>query len=222
MLGLTLGLGSYNYVFYLLLYWLPSYFSFALHIDLLHSFADTSVPWLVATFADFVVGGWLVDFLIQRGWNSSAVRRSVLIGGMACGLGILGAAAAHSAAQALIGISLSIGGLSAASAVAWSVPSLIAVRKDVGKVGGIINFSSQVSGIAASILTGYLVSALHSYAWAFGVAAAYLTIGIFGYVFLLGKMELPCPRDQVTLNDQFAGIYASGAQHGNLFSCNVA
>ena len=189
--GLTLGMGSYNYVFYLLLYWLPSYFSSALHIDLLHSFADTSVPWLVATFGDFVVGGWLVDVLIQRGRNSSTVRRFVLIGGMTCGLGILGASAAHSAAQALVGISLSIGGLSAASAVAWSVPSLIAVRKDVGKVGGIINFAGQISGITASILTGYLVSALRSYAWAFGVAAAYLTIGIFGYVFLLGKVELP-------------------------------
>lgn len=197
--GLTLGMGSYNYVFYLLLYWLPSYFSFALHIDLLHSFADTSVPWLVATFADFVVGGWLVDVLIQRGWNSSTVRRFVLIGGMACGLGIVGASAAHTAAQALVGISLSIGGLSAASAVAWSVPSLIALRKDVGKVGGIINFAGQISGITASILTGYLVSALHSYAWAFAVAAAYLTIGIFGYVFLLGKVELPDPRPRPAL-----------------------
>jgi sugar phosphate permease len=191
VLGLTLGMGSYNYVFYLLLYWLPSYFSFALHIDLLHSFVDTSVPWLVATFADIVIGGWLVDLLIQRGANSSTVRRSVLIGGMACGMGILGASAAHNAMQALLGISLSIGGLSAASAVAWSVPSLISLRKDVGKVGGIINFAGQVSGITASILTGYLVSAMHSYALAFGVAAAYLTIGIFGYVFLLGKVELP-------------------------------
>ncbi len=204
-----------------MLYWLPSYFSFALHIDLLHSFADTSVPWLVATFADFVVGGWLVDVLIQRGRNSSTVRRFVLIGGMTCGLGILGASAAHSAAQALVGISLSIGGLSAASAVAWSVPSLIAVRKDVGKVGGIINFAGQVSGITASILTGYLVSALHSYAWAFGVAAAYLTIGIFGYVFLLGKVELPRPDTKTRIMTNL-GYFAFGARTGNLFSCNIA
>ena len=57
VLGLALGFGSYNYVFYLLLTWLPSYLSSALHIDLLHSFLYTGVPWLVATAADLVVGG---------------------------------------------------------------------------------------------------------------------------------------------------------------------
>ena len=189
VLGLAIGFGSYNYVFYLLLTWLPSYLSFALHIDLLHSFLYTSVPWLFATVTDILAGGWLVDFLIQRGWSASFVRRAILIGGTACGLGLLGAAHAHTPMRALIWISISIGGLSAAAPVGWSLPSLIARRNDVGKVGGIINFSNQISGIAAPILTGYLVSAFHSYAWAFGVAAAYLAIGIASYIFLLGKIE---------------------------------
>ena len=190
VLGLALGMGAYNYVFYLLLYWLPTYLSSTLHIDLLHSFAYTSVPWLFATATDLAIGGWLVDFLVKRGCNASAVRRVVLIGGTAFGLGILGAAHAHSATQALVWISVSIGGLAAAAPVAWSLPSLIAVRGNVGKVGGIINFSGQISGITASILTGYLVSAFHSYAWAFAVAGAYLAVGIAGYIFLLGKIEL--------------------------------
>ena len=189
VVGLAIGFGSYNYVFYLLLTWLPSYLSFALHIDLLHSFLYTSVPWLFATFTDIVAGGWLVDFLIQRGWSAGLVRKTILVGGTACGLGLLGAAHAHTPMRALIWISISIGGLSAAAPVGWSLPSLIARRNDVGKVGGIINFSNQISGIAAPILTGYLVSAFHSYAWAFGVAAAYLAVGIASYIFLLGKIE---------------------------------
>ena len=196
VLGLALGFGSYNYIFYLLLTWLPSYFSFALHIDLLHSFLYTSVPWLIATVVELVIGGWLVDNLIRRGANANRVRRIVLIGGACCGLGILGAASAHSAAQALVWISLSISGLSAHAAVGWSLPALIAGRKDVGKVGGIVNFSNQVSGICAPIVTGYLVAALHSYAWVFGVSAIYLAIGICGYVFLLGRIELPRPNAQ--------------------------
>jgi MFS family permease len=191
VLGLALGFGAYNYVFYLLLYWLPSYLSSTLHIDLLHSFEYTSVPWLLATATDLAIGGWLVDSLVKRGWNASAVRRVVLIGGTAFGLGILGAAHAHNATQALVWISVSLGGLAAAAPVAWSLPSLIAVRGDVGKVGGIINFCGQISGITASILTGYLVAASHSYAWAFAVAGAYLAVGLAGYIFLLGKIELP-------------------------------
>ncbi len=191
VLGLAIGFGSYNYVFYLLLTWLPSYLLFGLHLDRIHSFVYTSVPWLFATFTDLFIGGWLVDMLLKHGWSGSAVRRTVLIGGTALGLGILGAGYAHSATLALICISISIGGLSAASPVGWSLPSLIAARNDVGKVGGIINFSNQLSGIAAPIVTGYLVAVTHSYVWVFRVAAAYLVIGIAAYIFLLGKIEPP-------------------------------
>ena len=189
VIGMVLGMGSYNYVFYLLLTWLPKYLSTNLHVDLLHSFLYTGVPWLVATFTDLLIGGLLVDALIHRGWNASKVRSAILVGGTACGLGIFGAANAHAPIPALLWISLSIGGLSAASPIGWSVPSLIAPRSSVGSVGGIINLSNQVSGIAAPIVTGYLVQSLHSFTWAFGVSAIYLLFGIFGYIFLLGKIE---------------------------------
>jgi len=109
VLGLALGFGSYNYTFYLLLTWLPSYLSYALHIDLLHSFLYTGVPWLFATVTD-LAGGWVSDSLIQRGWDASRVRKTVLICGTAFGLGILGAAHAHTAFRALIWISVSLGG----------------------------------------------------------------------------------------------------------------
>lgn len=191
VIGLAIGFGSYNYVFYFLLTWLPSYLSMALHIDLLHSFLYTSLPWLVATAGDLVVGGWLVDTLIHRGWNVHLVRQTVLIAGTACGLGILGAARAHTAEQALFWISVSIGGLSAAAPVGWSVPSLIATRNNVGRVGGILNFSNQISGVTAPILTGYLVTAGHSFVWAFRASAIYLVIGIAAYIFLLGRIERP-------------------------------
>ncbi len=189
VIGLSIGFGGYNYVFYLLLTWLPSYLSYALHVDLLHSFLYTGVPWLLATFTDIFVGGWLVDRLIQRGWDANRVRRIVLIGGTTLGLGILGTAFAHTPTQALAWISISIGGLSAAAPVGWTVPSLIAPRRSVGSVAGILNFSNQISGIVAPIVTGYVVTVFHSFGWAFGISAAYLLIGILSYIFLLGRIE---------------------------------
>jgi MFS transporter, ACS family, D-galactonate transporter len=185
VLGLAIGFGSYNYVFYLLLTWLPSYLSRALHVDLLHSFVYTGVPWLVATAMDLFIGGLLVDALIQRGWNASRVRMTVLVAGTAMGLGILGCSGAHTAAQILAWISVSIGGLSAAAPVGWSLPSLIAPRGSVGRVGGILNFSNQISGIAAPIVTGYLVYARHAFTTAFAVAGAYLIVGVGAYLILL-------------------------------------
>ena len=186
--GLAIGFGSYNYVFYLLLTWLPSYLSSALHVDLLHSFLYTGVPWLCATVAD-LIGGATADGLIKRGWDASRVRKTIIVFGMVCGLGILGAASAHTVTQALMWISLSISGLSVAAPVGWSVPSLIAPRGSTGTVGGIMNFSNQISGISAPIITGYVVSVTHSYFWAFAIASIYLLFGIASYVFLLGRIE---------------------------------
>jgi MFS transporter, ACS family, D-galactonate transporter len=196
VVGLAIGFGSYNYVFYLLLTWLPSYLSSALHIDLLHSFLYTGVPWLLATCAE-LTSGFVSDVLIQRGWNAAHVRKTVLVCGTAFGLGILGAAHAHTAARALIWISISISGLSAAAPVGWSIPSMIAPRDSVGTVGGIVNLSNQLSGIAAPIITGYIVAATRSYAWAFGISAIYLLIGIGSYIFLLGKIEQVAPEPAV-------------------------
>jgi MFS transporter, ACS family, D-galactonate transporter len=194
VIGIALGFGAYNYTFYLLLTWLPSYLSSALHIDLLHSFLYTGFPWLIGAASGMIVGGWLVDRLIRLGWNADRVRRTVLIGGTTLGLGIFGAAYAHTATGALVWISISLGGLSAASPVGWSIPSLIGPRGSVGTLGGIMNFSSQVSGIVAPIVTGYLVTARHSFSWAFGVCSIYLLIGISAYIFLLGRIE-PVPSE---------------------------
>jgi dipeptide/tripeptide permease len=46
----------------------------------------------------------------------------------------------------------------------------------------------------APIVTGYLVTARHSFTWAFGVCAIYLLIGISAYIFLLGRIE-PVPSE---------------------------
>jgi sugar phosphate permease len=193
--GLVLGFASYNYTFYLLLTWLPSYLSSTHHVDLLHSSLYTSVPWLFATFTDILMGGWLVDKLVQSGRDPSFVRKAILIGGTTLGLGMLGAAYAQSTIVALVWISLAIGGLSAASPVGWSIPSLIAPRESVGTLGGILNFGNQLSAIAAPIVTGYVAQTTHSFFWAFGVAAAFLAVGISGYAFLLGRIE-PIPEPQ--------------------------
>jgi len=193
--GLSLGFASYNYTFYLLLTWLPTYLYEQLHVDLLHSVLYTSVPWLVGTFTDLMFGGWLVDSLIQRGWNAVRVRQVVLIGGTALGIGILGTAQAQTPGVALFWMSVSMGGLAAAAPVGWSIPSLIAPRESVGTMGGILNFCNQISAICAPIATGYIVHATNSYFWAFAVAGLFLAIGVAAYIFLLGSIE-PIPEPQ--------------------------
>jgi MFS family permease len=191
--GLALGWGAYNYTFFLLLTWLPSYLSVSLHVDLFHSVFYTSLPWLFATATDLLVGGWLVDAVIQRGHDANRVRQTVLVAGMAFGLAIFGAARAHSATAALVWISLALGGLAAAAPVAWTIPSLISPRESVGTLAGAVNLCGQIAAISAPIVTGYIVSASHSFAAAFVTATVILLLGIVGYIFLLGRIE-PIPE----------------------------
>jgi MFS family permease len=193
VIGLALGWGAYNYSFFLMLNWLPSYLSIAHHMDLLHSSFYTAGPWLFATATDIAVGGWLVDFLIQRGRNANRVRQTVLIVGTGFGLAVFGAAHPSSPLTALAWISLALGGLAAAAPVAWTVPSLIAPRNSVGTVASIANMSGQFAAISAPIITGYIVSATHSFDSAFITAAVILFVGITGYAVLLGRIE-PIPE----------------------------
>jgi ACS family D-galactonate transporter-like MFS transporter len=190
VLGAAIGSGAYNYVFYLLLTWLPTYLTQTQHITLRQSFLFTGAPWLVAACCGLLIGGALVDLLIKRGFDASSVRRTVLIAGTCCGLGIAGAAFAHSITSALIWITIAIGGLSAASPVLWSLPTLLVPSSSSGRVGGIMNFSNQISAIAAPILTGWVVERTGSYLWAFVIPTVYLLVGIVAYVTMLRRVEV--------------------------------
>jgi sugar phosphate permease len=192
--GMSLGYASYNYSFYLLFFWLPTYINTALHLSRIRSDFYTGIPWLLAGFAEIAIGGYLVETLIKRGWNADRVRRVVLIGGTSLGLVLLAVGQTVRPAVALFWISIAACGLSAASPIGWSLPSLLAPRESVGTVGGIMNTCNQLSAIVAATLTGFIIRT-HTFEYAFAVAAAYLTVGVAGYLFLLGRIDqIPEPR----------------------------
>ena len=187
--GLSLGFACYGYAFYMLLTWLPGYLEGQLHMTVLKGGLYTAVPWLVATAADVLVGGWLVDRLIAQGRDANRVRKAVLVGGMVVGLCVLGAAGTRSPVAAVVWISLGLGGLSASAPVGSSIVALIAPEGSVGSVGGILNFTNQIFAAAAPIVTGVLVAATGSFAPGFVAAAIMVGIGVACYALLLGRIE---------------------------------
>lgn len=190
--GVTIAFAAYDYAFYLFLTWLPGYLGQTYHISVIKSGWYASAPWLVATISDLLVGGWLIDTLIQRGYDSSTVRRAVVVIGMLLGLAVVGATTAHDPTTAVIWISISLAGLAAAAPVFWSIPSLIAPRGTVGTVGGIMNFFGNIMVIAAPIVTGFIAQGTGAFTNAFLTAGVILVIGILAYVLMLGRVE-PIP-----------------------------
>ena len=195
--GLVIGFGAYGYSFNLFLTWLPDYLVRTMHRSILMSASYAAIPWACASVADLLVGGWLIDFLISRGRNETRVRKAVLVIGLCVGLAVLGATATERPGVALAWISIALTGLSAAAPVAWSLPSLIAPKGGVGAVGGIMNFSNNMMGVVAPIVTGFVVGLTHSFVDAFLVAGLVLIAGVASFLFLLGRIEpLPEPVTQ--------------------------
>lgn len=190
--GLTIGFAAYGYSFYLFLTWLPNYLVETMHMSILKSAGYTAIPWIFATIADLVVGGWLIDHLIGRGYRETPVRMTVLVLGMLLGLAVFGATFTTSPVWAVVWISVALSGLAAAAPVGWSIPSLIAPRGGTGTIGGIMNFLNNMMGVVAPVTTGYVVGATESFTDAFLIAGVVLIVGIAAYLVLLGNL-VPIP-----------------------------
>lgn len=191
--GLTIGFSAYGYSFYLFLTWLPGYLVQTLHMSILKSAGYATIPWIFASLSDLLIGGFLVDHLIARGFDETKVRKAVLVIGMLLGTTVFGAVTTTNPLWAITWITIALTGLSAAAPVGSSIVSLIAPRGGTGTIGGIVNFTNNLMGVAAPVITGFIVGLTHSFAGAFLVAGVVLLVGIFSYVVILGRIE-PIPE----------------------------
>lgn len=190
--GLSIGFGCYGYAFAFFIFWLPGYLVQEMHMDLLKSAGFTAIPWLFATAADLLVGGWLIDHLIRQGRDETRVRKSIIVLGMVTGLSVIGAGLTHDPAWAIVWITLSLSGLAAAAPASWSLPSLIAPRGGAGTIGGMMNFTNSITGILAPAATGFIVARTHSFSGAFLLAGAVLALGILFFTVVMGDVS-PIP-----------------------------
>jgi len=103
---------------------------------------------------------------------------------------------AHSAQGAVTWIAFALTGLSIAAPVGWSDSVAdCAARERWNRRRDHEFWSNQLSGIAAPIVTGFVVAATKNFQWAFLVAAIYLTIGIASYIFSARRIT-PIPEPE--------------------------
>ncbi|NYD89127.1 MFS transporter [Sphingomonas melonis] len=191
--GLSIGFACYGYAFAFFIFWLPGYLVQEMKMNLLTSATFTMIPWLFATVSDLLVGGWLIDHLVGRGWNETKVRKSIIVAGMVTGLSVIGAGITRDPYWAVTWITLSLSGLAAAAPASWSLPSLIAPKGGAGTIGGIMNFVNSITGIAAPAATGFIVATTGTFSGAFLLAGAILAIGILFFTVVMGDVS-PIPE----------------------------
>jgi len=86
---------------------------------------------------------------------------------------------------------ISLSGLGLATANYWALTQSLMPGAAIGRITGVQNFASNLSGIVAPILTGRLVAMTGSYEAPMQAVAALLIAGILAYVFLVKKSLAP-------------------------------
>ena len=167
-----------NWVLYMLLAWLPSYFKQAQGLNIMQAGIYSAAPWLTM-FIVGNLGGVVADKMTKGGMSLTTVRKI-----MQC-TGLVGSALCLLAVQHVEGagpaLSLMCGALGLA-ALTWSgfVPNHLDIAPRYADVlMGITNTAGTIPGIIGVYITGWLVDATGTYAAAFALCAA---VNIFGAV----------------------------------------
>jgi ACS family D-galactonate transporter-like MFS transporter len=186
--GMSAGFFCWNYFWYLLISWGPSYLYTVRHIPL------TALGWVAGGIylivgSSEITGGWLTGALMKRGWSATRALKSMIVLGFCLGLFVLPAslAADRTVALAFLYISALSGVLISAVLV---VPQQCASLDQVGSCVSFQNFIGNLPGIIGPVITGWLIRRFDSYVPAFLVGALICLMGIVFYVWWLGTLTV--------------------------------
>ena len=187
--GIAFGQMGYLYAYFFFVSWLPGYFILERKMTLLKSGIVAALPFWAGMLAT-LGGGWLADYLIQRGVSTTASRKSIIGAGLT-GSTVLVIAAAYveQGWLAVALLTLCVGFLRLATGSVNSLPIDLAPPPMVGSLTGIQNCFGNIGGLLAPIVTGYMVNATGSFAGSFVVAGGMALFGAIAYTLILGHIE---------------------------------
>ena len=177
MWGLFLVQGCVNYTQYLLLTWLPTYFVQTRGLNLLHSGFQTGICYAGAMVLTLIFGRVCDSLLTPEAVRAGKRRWAVVI--LALGSAVL-IFAPFTASQALLltEITVSLACVQSVFVNTYSLTNdLLHAGKTIGTAVGWVQFGGNIFGLAAPILTGYIVSASGSFTSAFVVAGLLCLLG---------------------------------------------
>jgi MFS transporter, ACS family, hexuronate transporter len=145
-------------VWFLMLFWLPSYFNQTYEVDLKVMLLPMIVMYLISDVGS-IAGGWLSSKLIQNGRTVNFARKATMALAGLCVLPILFVTSLGNmwAAVALIGLALA--GHQAFSTNLLSLPPDMFPKRAVGSVIGLGGFMGGIGGMIMAKSTGLVLDA---------------------------------------------------------------
>jgi ACS family glucarate transporter-like MFS transporter len=187
--GIALGQMGYLYAYYFFVSWLPAYLVLDRKMTVLKSGAVAALPFWAGVLCT-LAGGWLGDYLIQRGVSPTVSRKSIIgIGLAAATIMVIAAVFTRQIWMAVTFLTLSVASLRTTTASVNSLPIDLAPASAVGSLTAIQNLFGNLAGMLAPIVTGYLVNSSGSFVGSFAVAGAMALFGAVSFVFIIGNVE---------------------------------
>src|SRR3989442_4439183 len=187
LLGVLLGFFCFDYYWYFLITWLPSYFVDVRHVTILEAGIRAYLPFLGFCVCQ-PLGGWIADRLIRQGWDPARTTKAIINVAFLSGLLIIQVAATTSKDVALL---LIMGGCLVGLSTANQMVLLQGCTppEQVGLAVGVYNSVGNIAGMCQPIVTGFVIKLTGSYTPAFVLAAAMLAASSLSYWYIVGELK---------------------------------
>lgn len=180
-------------IWWLYVFWLPSYFQEARGFSLKQLAWSAWFPFLCAGIGA-MSGGWASGFLIQRGWSVDRARKTVMaVGALLMPAGIL-AMRAESPYTALALMGIVLFGFQVWVNNLQTLPSDFFPKSAVGSVFGLGGTAAAIASVMFTYGTGHVVDAM-GYTPVFVIAGVLGPIGLAATLLLAGRVAPIAPAD---------------------------
>lgn len=188
--GIMVGTVAYNYFNYFNLTWLPAYLAEHWKLPLTTMGAYTAFSFLGMAAVAIGGGAW-ADALIRRGAEPVRTRKAFTIAGLAIASTEIVGSMTQSRDVALAAAFISMAGLGLTTANYWALTQTLMPGAAIGRITGVQNFASNLAGVVAPALTGWLIQTTGSYVAPMRAILIVLLAGIAAYVFLVRREYAP-------------------------------
>ncbi len=145
-------------VWFLMLFWLPKYFSSTYHVDLKVVLLPMIVMYLLSDVGS-IMGGWLSSKLIQSGKSVNYARKFTAIVAGCCVLPLLFVSGLQNMWLAVVLIGIALAGHQAFSSNLLSIPPDMFPKRAVASVIGLGGFCGGIGGMIMAKSTGLVLDA---------------------------------------------------------------
>lgn len=145
-------------VWFLMLFWLPKYFSTTYDVDLKVVLLPMILMYLLSDVGS-IAGGWLSSRFIQRGRTPNFARKVTMIIAGLCVLPLLFVTGVSNMWLAVLLIGIALAGHQAFSTNLLSIPPDMFPKRAVGSVIGLGGFAGGIGGMIMAKSTGLVLDA---------------------------------------------------------------